>query len=380
MKNILVLNYEYPPLWWWSGRVTKDLSKTIKANYSDYIKMDLFTSSFQDINKKIIDSSFENIYTVKTIRKNQHSLGIIWFITFLWNWFFELRKILKKNKYDLIHYHCSVPSAFLAVTHFFRIPYIITQHWVDVPFFIKNENIIFQIILFIPNLIILNKAKNIVTVSKNLEKQQKKFLINKDKVITIHNSTDLDFFKFHEKQELWDKKILTFVWRFDKFKRIDRLFELGKILYESWINFEINIIGSWKMYSFYKKNIQKEKIKYIKLHWIQDNIYIYEMLKNSHHFIILSDYESFWLVILEAIASWTPIIMTKKWGLGDFIENHNFWKVFDLTNSIKWYLDIKKYIIESNINKLQWNILEKYDKIESWEEISRKYFNLFYKD
>lgn len=75
--------------------------------------------------------------------------------------------------------------------------------------------------------------------------------------------------------------------------------------------------------SLKRKIIDNQATEFIKLHGAVDRKILSDALLESDCFILLSDYETFGVVYIEAIASGIPVIATKCGGPNDFVNSQN---------------------------------------------------------
>lgn len=130
-KNILMLNYEYPPL----GGGASSVASQIAAGYERLgHSVDVVTMGFKGL------PGFEkkdgiNIYRVKCLRKKKEICYPWEQLTYVLSAKRFLRKFLKENKYHFCHTHFMLPTGLVGLwlRKRYDIPYLITSHGSDVP-------------------------------------------------------------------------------------------------------------------------------------------------------------------------------------------------------------------------------------------------------
>lgn len=131
--KLLCLSYEYPPLGGGGGVVAKGLAEElVKAGH----ELELVTSGMSDLpTREIIEGV--DIHRVSCLRRHLHYTTTLELITQIYPSFREALRLIRKNRYDLIHTHFIYPTGLVAylLNKLTGMPYIITVHGSDVPGF-----------------------------------------------------------------------------------------------------------------------------------------------------------------------------------------------------------------------------------------------------
>ena len=303
-KNILILNYEFPPIGGWASPVSYDISQWyIDAWYN----VDVITMWFKGL-PKYENKDWINIYRVKCIRIKKEVCHPREQLTYLISWYFKAKKLLKQKKYGICHCHFLIPTGILAyiLKKQFWLKYFVTSHWSDVPWY--NPNRFKFAHKFTPKLLkkIINNAETVISPSKYLSDLIKKNIkwINKD-INIIPNWIDTDKFVPLKKE-----KIIIWTWRLWPLKWLHLLAEaFSEIKNPNW--FELHICGDWPLMNKLKE-IQKESKNKIILHWwINNKSKEYsDLLWKSMIYCLPSVSENWPISILEWMSSWCTILTT----------------------------------------------------------------------
>src|SRR3990167_290628 len=123
-KKVLFVSYALPPLGGGGEQVARNVLSYLSEN--DLLELEVLTAA--DIHSGLSPDSVENVkfHTVPTWRKSRADTGIIGMLMFVMLGACKLRKLLKKNNYDLVHYWASVPSGLLSFLHHGDVPYVIS--------------------------------------------------------------------------------------------------------------------------------------------------------------------------------------------------------------------------------------------------------------
>ena len=357
-QTILVLNYEFPPLGWWAGPVSYDISKWyVEAGYN----VDVVTMWFKDLPEYEV-KGWIHIYRVKCWRSKKEVCHPWEQLTYLISWYFKVKKLLKNKKYDLCHCHFLVPTWILSLISKkkFWLRYIITSHWSDVPW--HNPDRFRFLHKFTPRIIkkIINSSEAVTVPSEYLKDliRKKAKWINKD-IQIIPNWIDTDRFVPLEK-----KKIILGTWRLMPLKWLHLLAEaFSKIEDVKW--YELHICWDGPLMDDIKE-IQNNSKNKIVLHWWVDNKSeeYEELLWKTRIYCLPSVSETGSLSLLEWMSTESAVITTNKCVLSEMAEG--IWIFVEPTvESVKSQLE---YLIENDNlcaelwKKARIKVINNYDK------------------
>lgn len=190
-----------------------------------------------------------------------------------------------------------------------------------------------------------------------LTQEEKNVLENREfkKVQVLHNPLTLD-----DTNKVVDlnKKIISWVGRIDIFhKGLDYLIEIAKSLPDDW---KISVAGSGRDNKKFKKMIEKNNLTN-KILWVgpKNGEELANHYLNSSVFLMTSRFESFGLVLVEAMNYGLPIIAFSQTGSDEILKNEQYGLVSENGN------------IKEISYKLKQLILNK-DQREFWSKKSRE--------
>lgn len=242
---------------------------------------------------------------------------------------FQLKKILKEEKIDILHAHIWNPAscryAFTATSRA-KVPIIITEHDPFKLSFLKN--------LF--KKYSLKKVSKIVTVSENNKKiLAELYPQEKVKIKVIHNGldttwwqsqllrfTDLDRRKIKEELFLARENtlIIISIAELHERKGLKYLIEAIPEVASKFPNIKLVIVGEGPERNELKKLIKKLKIEnHVILTGRQKEIP--KLLKSSDIFVLPSRREAFGFVLLEAMITGLPVIASNTGGIPEIIDD-----------------------------------------------------------
>lgn len=393
MKNILVFTSTFPKfiqgdatppfvyelsqrlaLKWLSIIVlTPRIPGSKKYEVKDNIKIYRYPYFFKSSREKLNDGAI-----LPNIKKNKRLIFQIPFL--LIAWFFALVRITKKEHIKIIHAHWLVPQWLLAAIYKKiwnrKIKILCTAHGSDI------HSVGGKFMNYIKKFV-LNTSNHITVVSKYLQDEVRKLGIKKH-IDVISMGVNTTFFS----PEKYDSNIKKNNGIMDKF-----LLYVGRLAPEKWVNFLIDampeivrlypniklmLIGSWPLALELK---HQAKILHIEHNliwkWWVDHNDLPPYFATADIFILPSLKESFGLVLVEALLSWSLVIASKLDWIWDIIQN---WKNGFLVEP-KDYIGIAEKVVyclknittlQSERDQVRKNISNKF----GWDVISEKYFNI----
>ena len=287
------------------------------------------------------------------------------------NAFFLLLK--KVVAFDVIHLNEIYPFGILAmyISKKFNKPLLISEHFTGyleasptkIPYFKKQIS-----------KLIVRKAFAICPVSKLLSDDMQKSGF-KGNFIIVPNVVDTTLF-MPKKNKSEHLKLVHISGLNDAHKNISGMLRVAKQLEKHITNFEwIFIGGNGKDYNktLHDLNIKNGKILFLEH---QTQAAVAKQLQKASVCISFSNYETFGIVIPEAIACGTPVITTNT-GVALLLENSLFCKVIPTKEEAQLLQEI--LVLEAsfkniNTNKMHNFVEERFSK----EVISNKFSFLYY--
>lgn len=300
-----------------------------------------------DVNCKApIEFSSEKINGVQTyiayVKTSRNSLkkGILFYKCF--------QQLLKKvGDFEIVHVNKLYPFGLFALylKWFQKKQFIITEHWTG--YFYPQSKNISNIQLFLSKLI-AKHAKFITPVSNEL-KQAMLGLNFQGNYCIIPNVINTELF-IPKKQTSKTFTILHISNMLDIHKNVSGIIRAVKLLSEVDTNFELILIGEKSIqYKKLSDELQiSDQIKFIEHIPHED---VVSFLQNADVYVSFSNYETWGIVMIEAIACGIPVISTDT-GIINELQEKNFYKIIPkkdenaLMNSI---LEFKNMSI-NNIN------------------------------
>jgi glycosyltransferase involved in cell wall biosynthesis len=234
--------------------------------------------------------------------------------------------VITNNNIDLLHVHYAIPHASAAymakqilASEGKKIPVITTLHGTDITLVGRDKT-------YKPVVTFSMLQSDILTaVSNNLkEETYKNFNINKD-IEVIHNFVDVK--RFHKKPVDAFKKIISpngekvigHASNFRKVKRVDDVINIFLLINKKMPS-KLLMLGDGPERP-YAESICRDCTAVNNIIFLGKQEQMEDILPVADLFLLTSEYESFGLAALEAMAAEVPVIATNAGGLPEIIVN-----------------------------------------------------------
>lgn len=290
----------------------------------------------------------------------------------------NLKKIFKRvlkegEKPDIIHAHSYYPAgiAALRIGRKYNIPVVITEHSSRV--LMKEYGTTQK--RFLKKCV--QESDVFITVSSALKKSVEDICGNKEHIRVIPNIVNSKFTLGERKQN--NKFIFLTVGNLVQSKRIDMLIKGFAKVYKGLTNFELRVVGDGPM----KKELEtlvldlnlSEQVVFLGKKNRED---VKIEMQNCDVFALVSDYETFGVVYIEALACGKPVIATRNGGAEEIVTEEN--GVLINKGSQDELCEAYRYIYKrySSYNKseISQNCINKYGETHVSEEIIKVYRKL----
>ncbi|KIC95288.1 N-acetyl-alpha-D-glucosaminyl L-malate synthase BshA [Flavihumibacter solisilvae] len=228
--------------------------------------------------------------------------------------------VIMNNRLDLLHVHYAIPhasAAFMAKQIVMKagisIPVITTLHGTDITL-VGRDKTYAPVVTFS-----INESDAITAVSNNLrEETYRSFRIEKD-IEVIHNFVDVARFRkkgidaFRRVIAPSGERILLHASNFRKVKRIEDVVRIFSNVVKK-VPSKLLFVGDGPERPV-AESLSRELGVFDEIRFVGKQEQIEEILAISDLFLLTSEYESFGLAALEAMAAGVPVISTNAGGL-----------------------------------------------------------------
>jgi N-acetyl-alpha-D-glucosaminyl L-malate synthase BshA len=231
--------------------------------------------------------------------------------------------VILNHDLDLIHAHYAIPHASAAYTakQIVKqktgrlVPVITTLHGTDITL-VGRDKTYEPVVTFS-----INESDAITAVSENLKQETLKHFEIRKEIEVIHNFVDLKRFNkkplaaFKKVVASHDEKIVVHVSNFRKIKRIGDVMEIFKNIHAATTS-KLLMVGDGPERPIAEDLARQYGIE-SDVRFLGKQEQMEDILAVSDLFLLPSEYESFGLVALEAMASSVAVISSNAGGLGE---------------------------------------------------------------
>lgn len=271
---------------------------------------------------------------------------------------------------DVIHVHSMLYAGIIAmyINKKFGIPYIITEHSSA---FLRNlySKAKLKLLCEISNSSKMNIAVSSTFVKVLTEKTKQKW-------IAIPNIVNETFFKPITKKPGATGFKFIHISNLSKNKKIDILIEAFALAFEKDSSIQLKIGGFGDEYNNLKELITfKGLSEQVTLLGALSRNQVVEEMSRSNVFVLSSEYETFGVVLIEALALGKPVIATRSGGPEDIVDKHN--GILVPVNDIESLADAMRSMVENynsyDQREIQQQCFEKYSEKAVTYELKKVY-------
>lgn len=355
--NILVLNYEYPPIGGGGGIVSKYICEKAVENGHN---VDVITMAFEKLpNEEEINGV--KIHRVKCLRKSMRVCHPWEQLSYCIRAFKYIKKNVNIEKYDVIHSHFIIPTGLLAlkIKRKYKKEYILTAHGSDVLGHNKSRFSILYKLIRPGWMKIVKEAKAITAPSKYLFEKIENIYSDK-KIRLVPNGIDFVEYEVNKKE-----KSIVVLTRLQESKGVQDLLEaFSKIDNKGWI---INVLGDGP----YRQQLQEM----VETKNLTDKVYFrghtegkekMQYLSKAGLYFSGSRFEAFPISVLEATACQNNTLVNNIQPHKDLVgDEHVYSGIDELIHKLQ-------IVVSEEPRKCVYNN-EKYD----WKNVYKIYEDLF---
>ena len=316
-----------------------------------------------------IDYDIPDNINIKLIGTDNSANHNFWYKIFrLGKRIYNIGKILKKNKYDVVLSFidgCNTNVYFGKILHRVNTPLICAEHTINENFFkynlySKKLAWLFKYLLRVT----YNGSDEVIVISNSMKKYLKEEIkVTNKNITTIYNGIDINKFNLEVddtvqfEEEFKNAKIrLLNVARLDDNKNQQYLIRLMPDILKEKSDCRLFLIGKGEKKEELESLIKKLKLEgFVYLLGWKTNVSDY--MKKSDLFLMSSKYESFGNVVVESLMCGMPAV-TSKYDevVYDIINNDILGSIVDLEN-IDQYKEMILYYLSKKENKKKINSL-----------------------
>lgn len=370
--NILVINYEFPPIGAGASNAGYYLSKALLEQGHE---VSIMTSAYNNFRGYSFEDGI-HVYRIPAMRKAADRSNIVEMASFMLSGLMQVGKIIVERQIAAAIVFFSIPCGpiGLYISKRFGTPYIISLRGGDVPGLEPSIAWVHRLLLPLRHLI-LRLATSIVANSEGLADASKK--VDPFPVEIIYNGVDTDFFK--PKAIMSPGKIIKFLFvgRFQEQKNLFYLFEQFAELLSSCDEkvIQLHMVGDGPHKEELGRSAKKLGIedKIVWYGWVNKNE-LRELYQNAHCLINPSLYEGMPNTVLEAMACGVPAIVSDVPGNDAVVVHGKTGYLFSLSQpdglqqAMRRIIEQPDFFQKMGQSARQW-VIQSF----SWKEVASKY-------
>jgi glycosyltransferase involved in cell wall biosynthesis len=340
--KLLLINYEYPPVGGGAGNATFHIAKEMAKRG---LEIFVLTSHFKGL-KRYEEKDGVKIIRIPVIRRKIYQSNPLEMVTFILSGIFKSFTIKKLNPSISIAFF-SIPSGPIAyfLKKFFSIPYIVYLRGGDVPGFLSEQLWVYHKITLPFQKIILKNADGILCVSENLRELIRKHF-GEMEIKVIPNGIDLETFKPEFKSTEEPIKFL-FVGRLTIQKGLPYLMDAVKELKKLNKKFKVILVGDGPLKTEIQEMVKIRGLEeYVEFKGWINREELPALYRKSDVFVLPSIEEGNPNVLLEALASGMPCIVTSLKGCVEFVKDGVNGFIVEQKNPLQLADAMKKFLEE----------------------------------
>lgn len=360
--NILMLNYEFPPIGGGASPVSYDIGKRL-AEMGHTITV--VTMAYQNLSKEEVMAGMK-VYRIPCLRTKRMVCHPWEQATYILSAIHFISCKLDVKKYDICYTHFIIPTGVVAwwLKHKYQLKYIITSHGSDV---IGHNNKRFKLLYTLvrkPWCGIVRAAEVVVSPSVYLKELMEKNEPNA-RYQVIQNGVDTEFFARREEK----KKNILIMCRLQETKNVQSVLRaLTKINLEDW---KVRILGDGPYRDVLESYVQENNLGQVVQFdgWVENKSEKHlQALQEASIFISASRVENCPTSILEAISCGTRLLLSDIPAHRQLIADENVFFKLDMDEQliikIQQLIDKPDRSNHYESSQFDWkHSIEKYEKL-----------------
>ncbi|HNT34436.1 MAG TPA: glycosyltransferase [bacterium] len=369
--NVLMLNYEYPPLGGGAGNATAYLLREL-TNLDD-VSVTLVTSSTTSERvERISDRIWIHFLDIGK-RGNPHYQSNRDLLTYSWQSLRHCRGLIRSNAYNLCHAFFGIPSG--VITRMLGLPYIVSLRGSDVPFY--NER------FRIPDLLLFRRLsvrvwRDAARVVANSQQLRSLALQSspQQKIEVIPNGVDVaEFQPAPCPLDPTEMRILC-VSRLIARKRIDVLIKSLAIVRD--LPVSLTLVGTGNEESQLRQMVKELNLgQIVRFEGYVSHDCIAKVYQQSNLFVLPSANEGMSNTVLEAMACGLPILMRQTGGTEELIQDGSNGFVLHSGSSDEIAGRIRLYCERPEMLSIHGKASRKIAESLSWRNVAQDYHQLY---
>jgi glycosyltransferase involved in cell wall biosynthesis len=332
--NILVINYEYPPIGGGGGVICKDISEEIASKGH---RVTVVTSHYDSLPQHETSNGVTIIRLPVLMRGKKDVASYPSMISFVPLCVWKVSSLLRRERYDVINTHFAVPSgpAGQYISDKYGIPNVLSIHGGDI--FDPSKSLSPHDTVGLKQTVrkMLKKADRVIAQSSDTKSNAEKYYEVDRKIDIVPLGIRPPSHSTKSRQDLGlpaDKYVYSTIGRLIKRKNIADLLHIIKEIKITTPSVLL-IMGTGPEMEFIENRIRDLRLEdAVRLLGSVSDEEKYEYLDASDGYLSTAIHEGFGIVFLEAMECGLPVICYDRGGQRDFLKNGRTGYLVELGN------------------------------------------------
>lgn len=320
--KILIVSHEFPPIGGGGANACYFLTREyVKAGHEVMV----VTANYMNMPELEIINGV-SVVRVNAKRISKDHCGFVEMASYLFKVMSMIGALERKENFDVCQVFFGIPSGPIGywLKKKYHVPYVIRLGGGDIPGFQRRFKWIYKFIA--PFIKVLWKNSDALVANSNELKRFAEDFYHKKPISVIHNGVDVEQFERTVKTELESETRILFVSRLIERKGLQHIIPMLKNI-QSLVSSPINliIVGDGPYREILEDLVEQYDVKDI-VQFVggKEKNELGEYYRNADVFILPSRMEGMPNVVLEAMASGLPIIMTPCGGSEELVKENGY--------------------------------------------------------
>jgi len=377
--NILVINYEYPPIGGGGGVICKDISEEIASKGH---RVTVVTSHYDSLPEHENLNGVTVIRLPVVMRGKKDVASFLSMISYVPLCIRKVAHLLRREKYDVINTHFAIPSgpAGQYISDKYGIPNVLSIHGGDI--FDPSKSLSPHDTVGLKQTVrkMLRKADRVVAQSSDTKSNAEKYYGVNRKIDIVPLGIRPNKHPTKRRQDLGlpaDRYVFATIGRLVKRKNIEDLLHIIEEIQISTPSVLL-IIGDGPEKDFIETRIRKLRMEgAVRMLGRVSEKQKYEYLNASDGYLSTAIHEGFGIVFLEAMECGLPVICYDRGGQKDFLKNGKTGYLVELGNKAEFASRLKELLESPSLRAEIRSHNKEYVKEFYIESVAEKYLSIF---
>ena len=377
--NILVVNYEYPPIGGGGGVICRDICEEIAAKGH---RVTVVTSHYDSLPMHETLNGVAIIRLPVVMRGKKDVASFLSMVSYVPLCIRKATSILRRERYDVIHTHFAIPSgpAGQYISDKYGIPNVLSIHGGDI--FDPSKSLSPHDTVGLKQTVrrMLKKADRVVAQSSDTKSNAEKYYGVDRKIDIVPLGIRPNTYSAKSRQDLGlpaDKYVFSTIGRLVKRKNIEDLLHIIKEIQIS-IPSVLLIMGDGPEKDFLESMIRNLQLEgAVRLLGRVSDEQKFEYLNASDGYLSTAIHEGFGIVFLEAMECGLPVICYDRGGQRDFLINGKTGYLVELGNKAEFAVKLQELLHSKNLRTEISAHNKTYVKDFYIESVAGKYLSIF---